>query len=86
MDAKSLIAAEEQFFSAASRCGYHTRALTILQGEDGDSFVVCEKDLKEPLEDMRRWVGHGNDTMRELVATLLCGAMPYTECNPNCAI
>lgn len=77
MDARSHIAAEERFFSAASRCGYHTRAITILQGDDGDLFAVCEKDLKEPLEDVRRWVGRGNDTLRELVSALLCGAMPY---------
>lgn len=73
----SLIKVEEQFFSAASRCGYHARALTILQGDDGDLFAVCEKDLEEPLKDMRRWVGRGNDTLRALVNALLCGATPY---------
>lgn len=71
------VATVEKFFSEAFICGCHKRAITILQGEDEDAFIVCEKDLTDPRKDFRRWIGRGNNLLCELVGRLLRGEEPY---------
>lgn len=66
-----------KFFSEAEKRHYHKRAFTVLQGDDEDNFIVCEKDLTDPHEDLRRWIGRGNSNLCVLMARLLRNEDPY---------